>query len=320
MSTELPRSRPLCVGIGEVLWDLLPSGKAIGGASLNVVAHAVQLGARGAIVSEVGDDADGWEIRRRLQVLGVDPTGMRVRPDLPTGLVDVQLDASGVPTFTIRAPAAWDAITMDAGREKLAGEADAVVFGSLAQRDPRSREGIGSFLCALRPGCLKVFDINLRPPFISAPVIIDSLELADVLKLNDAELPVLAEILGLAGNETDRLRALRKRFDLDLVVYTRGEQGSRLLSAAGDESHPGCPANVVDTVGAGDAFTAAVTVGCLRGLELTRLQELANRVAAFVCSQAGAVPLLPKELADAFAETRGRDRTNNINNTNKGVQ
>lgn len=306
MSIDVKALSPLCVGIGEILWDLLPTGKALGGAPANVAAHTAQLGARGAAVSAVGDDPDGHEILKRVQAMGVDASGIQVRHDLPTGAVDVILDKAGVPTFTIRAPSAWDAITMDAALERLAGAADAVVFGSLAQRDPRSREGIGRFLGRVRPGCLKVFDINLRRPFISEPVIRESLERADVLKLNDGELPVLAGMLGLAGDETSQLRAIRQQFDLDLVVYTRGDKGSRMITAQQDESHPGYPACVVDTVGAGDAFTAAVTVGLLDGMDLSRIQDLANRVAVFVCSQPGAVPRLPEELRNNFESHKSR--------------
>jgi fructokinase len=308
MSIDVQPSPPLCVGIGEILWDLLPTGKALGGAPANVAAHAVQLGARGAAVSAVGDDADGREILKRVQAMGVDASGIRIRGDLPTGAVDVALDKAGVPTFTIRESSAWDAITMDAALDRLAHDADAVVFGSLAQRDPRSREGISRFLAKVRPGCLKVFDINLRRPFISEPVIRGSLEQADVLKLNDGELPGLAGMLGLAGDELSQLRAIRRQYDLDLVVYTRGDKGSRMISAQREESHPGYPACVVDTVGAGDAFTAAVTVGLLDGMELSRIQDLANRVAVFVCSQPGAVPRLPEELRKDFETYKSRNR------------
>ena len=302
MSTKDAYS-PLCVGIGELLWDLLPSGKALGGAPVNVAAHAAQLGVRGAAVSAVGDEPEGREILQRLQALGVDASGVQVRNDLPTGAVDVKLEAAGVPSFTIRAPAAWDAIAMDAVLERLAGEAGAVVFGSLAQRDPRSRDAIQTFLRAVRPGCLKVFDVNLRRPFLLPQVILDSLELADVLKLNDEELPVLAELLGLqAEDETARLQAIRKLFNLYLVVYTRGAKGSRMITEYQDESHPVYPVKIEDTVGAGDAFTAAVTVGLLQGMELPAIQELAGRVASFVCSRAGAVPRLPEEIVDAFKQ------------------
>ena len=300
MSIERNTQPPLCVGIGEVLWDVLPSGKALGGAPVNVTAHAVQLGMRGAAVSAVGNDSDGLEILRRLQTMGVDVSDVQVRHDLPTGMVDVALDMAGVPTFTIRAPAAWDAVEMNASLTMLADRADAVIYGSLAQRDPRSRKSIQAFLDATNVGCLKVFDVNLRHPFYDMEIIRDSLKQADVVKLNDTELQVLAGLLGLKGDEDALLYALLTGFDLDVLVYTRGAKGSRMLTADRVEEHPGCLTKVVDTVGAGDAFTATVTAGLLQGMDLSIIQDLANKVGAFVCSQAGAVPYLPEELTEVF--------------------
>lgn len=297
MSTDPSIRRPLCVGIGEALWDLLPTGAALGGAPVNVCAHAMQLGFRASAISAVGDDVEGRNLLLRVKELGIGTEGMQVHRGLPTGAVDVTLDTAGVPCFTIRAPAAWDAVASTPEALRLVREADAVVFGSLAQRDPRSRAAIQSLLAATRPDCLRVFDINLRPPFVDVEVIRASLERAQVLKLSDTELPVLSGLLGLAGDETARLKAIRDGFDLKWVVYTRGAQGSRMLSADEDVTGAPCAARVVDTVGAGDAFTAVVTVGLVQGWDCAKIQARANRVAAFVCSQAGAVPRLPEELA-----------------------
>ncbi len=303
MSESTGSNTPLLVGVGEVLWDLLPGGKALGGAPINVAAHAAQLGVRSAAVSAVGDDDNGREILEKLRSMQVDVTGIRVATGLPTGAVDVTLNPAGMPEFSIRVPAAWDAIGMDVALKQLAAAADAIVFGSLAQRDRRSRESICMFLRAARPACLKVFDINLRHPFYTPEVVFSSLEMADILKLNDTELPVLAGIVGMTGDETALLHALRERFELRLLIYTKGAHGSRLISACEDLVHPGCRVPVVDTVGAGDAFTAAMTVGSLRGMRLGRIQDLASRVAAFVCSQPGAVPQLPMEIREEFAST-----------------
>jgi fructokinase len=296
MSHDARVQAPLCVGIGEVLWDLLSAGRSLGGAPINAAAHAVQLGARGAAVSGVGDDADGRDILERLSALHLDVSGVRVVRGLPTGVVDVTLSESGVPTFSVRTPAAWDAIELDPSIEKLAAAADAVLFGSLAQRDQHSRNAIRQFLQSLRPGCLKLFDVNLRYPYYSLEILRFSLEMATVVKLNDTELPVLADSLGIGGDETTRLHALREQFGLDLAVLTRGEGGSRMVTADRDECHPGYPVRVVDTVGAGDAFTAATAMGLLGGLKLDALQGLANRVAAYVCSQPGAIPLFSEEV------------------------
>jgi fructokinase len=300
LSDDVRSDELLCVGIGEVLWDLLPDGRTLGGAPANVAAHAAQLGARGIAVSAVGDDGDGLDILEQLRLLQVDATGVRIVAGLPTGAVDVKVDEGGLPTFTIRAPSAWDAIEIDERLERLAASADAVVFGTLAQRSAQSRKSIARFLRATRPECLRVFDINLRPPFFSPEVVLQSLEPAGALKLNEDELPILAGMLDLKGDETTILHAVLERFNLDLLVYTRGARGSRVLSPDQEENHGGFPAKVADTVGAGDAFTAAVTVGLLRGFPLGRIQELANRVASFVCSRKGAVPRLPEEITREF--------------------
>lgn len=304
MSNDASLEAPLVVGIGELLWDCLPAGRRLGGAPANVAAHAAQLGVRSAVVSAVGDDPDGREIVAALRALGVATDGIQVARGLPTGRVDVALDAAGAPTFTIRRPAAWDALEFDAALERLAARADAVVFGTLAWRDARARRAIGGFLRAVRSTCLKVFDVNLRPPLIAAEAIRDGLARADILKLNEAELPVVAEIAGVRRAEADPLRALRERFGLQCAVCTFGARGSRIVSADEDLRRPGRRVRVADTVGAGDAFTAVLTVGWLRGAPLVRVHEWANRVAAFVCTQAGAVPRLPSALAGVFADTK----------------
>lgn len=293
---------PVCVGIGEILWDFLPTGKVLGGAPGNVAATAVQLGLHGMVVSAVGDDPYGAEILAIMDRNGVDRTGIRTIKDLPTGAVDVVLDSAGVPTFTIRQPAAWDDLSWNDDMERMAKSADAVVFSTLAQRDPRSRAGITGFLRAARPGCLKVIDVNLRPPFVSEAIITESLNLADVVKCNETELPVVAEMLGLKGDVSALLNGLRSRFDLDLVVYTLGDKGSRMVTSNYDVSHPGFATKVVDTIGAGDSFIGVVTAGLLRGLDLDRIQDLANRVAAFVCTQAGGGPPLPADLVKEFKQ------------------
>ncbi len=290
MSPEQKERSALCVGIGEVVWDRLPAGRALGGAPVNVTAHAVRQGVRGALVSAVGDDEDGREVLRRLSALGVDASAVQVHPGWPTGSVDVTLNAAGVPTFEICAPAAWDGIEMTDGLAALAARADAVVFGSLAQRNEGSRACIQSFLRHAPARCIKVFDVNLRAPWYDRGVLLDSLALSTVVKLNESELPVLGDLLGLRGDETAQLQALRDRFALDAVVYTMGPRGSRILAAAFDAAHPEVDAEIVDTVGAGDAFTATVTTGLLKGLDLATIQAEANRVAAVVCSHAGALP------------------------------
>jgi len=288
--------RPVFVGIGELLWDLLPGGRALGGAPVNVACHAAQLGAAATAASAIGRDALGRGIVERLHGMGMDTGCVQVRRECPTGTVSVALDAAGVPTFTIHKNVAWDHIRLTPELRRRAAQADAVAFGSLAQRGAGSRATIRAVLDATKPSCIRVFDINLRQQFYSAEVVKASLKRATVLKVNDGELPVVGELLRMRGGETALMRALLETHGLRLVVLTKGAHGSRMMTADRDIAHPGCTAKVVDTVGAGDAFTAAVTMGLLRGRELERIQDMANRVAAYVCSQPGAVPVLPGEL------------------------
>lgn len=264
-----------------MLWDLLPSGSVLGGAPANFACHARALGAETTLVSRVGDDEPGREILARLP-----HDAIQVDPKRSTGTVSVTLEA-GQPHYTIHENVAWDAIEPD----MHVREADAVCFGSLAQRSPISRASIQQMVAATRPDALRVFDINLRQSFYSREVIEASLALANVLKLNDAELPVIEEMFALRGIE-----AIAVRFDLRAVALTRGGEGSALWASGRRAEHPGIPTTVRDTIGAGDSFTAALTLGLLAGRSLDRILDHASRVAAYVCSQSGATPPLPPEV------------------------
>jgi fructokinase len=302
-------AKPVVVGIGEVLWDVLPGGKQLGGAPANFAYHANALGAEGVVVSRVGDDDPGREILARLDALALDRSRVSTDPRYTTGRVDVRVDGAGVPEYVIHAPAAWDFIPLDAPLLDAARRADAVCFGSLAQRSPLSRESIRQFLRVTRPTCLRVFDINLRQAFYSRQVLEDSLRACDVLKLNDAELPVVARVLHVVGEPIQSpalstARALLDRYPLRLVAFTRGHAGSLLLARGGETSdHPGIPVpRLADTVGAGDAFTAALVMGLMADRDLDAINAAANRLAAYVCTQPGATPPIPAALA---AEVRG---------------
>jgi fructokinase len=296
-----PNVPPVIVGVGEVLWDLLPAGKQLGGAPANFAYHAAALGARGVVVSRVGDDALGREVLERLQALGLDTAHVTTDPRHPTGTVEVRLDAHGVAEYVIHERVAWDYIPATPLLLDLAARADAVCYGTLAQRSTESRQTIRHFLAATRPdGCLRVFDINLRQQYYSAALVRDLLPLSHILKLNDEELPVVARLLSVAGAGTNVLRQLlRDHPNLRLIALTRGGRGSVLVTQRGEEyDHGGFPADVVDTVGAGDAFTAALVTGLLHPSRpgLVEINAFANRVAAFVCSQPGATPRMPPEL------------------------
>jgi fructokinase len=290
------------VGLGEVLWDLLPGGRQMGGAPANFACHARALGAEARLVSRVGNDDLGRDIIARLDGLGVGTHGMAVDALHPTGTVSVELDA-GQPRYLIREGVAWDFIEVAPDALAAVRAADAVCFGTLAQRSEPSRTSLLSLVNAAPPSALRILDVNLRQNYFSSRLINESFAFAHVLKLNDTELPQLAAMFDLSGDERSQIRQLAERNLLRVVACTRGERGSLLYSDGRWSEHPGLPANVVDTVGAGDSFTAVLTLGLLAGWDLDHINETANLVAAFVCSQPGATPPLPAHLRQLFEPT-----------------
>lgn len=296
-----PLQQRTIIGLGEVLWDLLPTGKQLGGAPANFAYHAHALGARAWVVTRIGQDELGNEILGRFRALGLPTDLISIDPVAPTGTVSVQLSSDGQPRFTIHENVAWDNLEPTEVARAAMAHADAVCFGSLGQRNPKARAAIRSLLAATPPTALRVFDINLRQHYFSREIIESSLSLANVLKINDQELPVLAEMFHLDGNAGQQMAALALRFELLLVALTRGPRGSLLYHRGQFSDHPGTPVKVVDSVGAGDAFTAAMIVGLVQGWELASINRRANEVAAFVCSQAGATPSLPPELRSLFS-------------------
>ncbi len=285
------------VGLGEILWDLLPDGRKLGGAPTNFAYHAQMLGARGVVVSRVGRDSLGDQIVTALQQLGLDAGYVAVDDFHATGTVNVTVDDNGMPDYVITEDVAWDYLVGGEHVLALAAQTDAVCFGSLAQRSPVSRHAICTFLQATPAYCLRIFDINLRQQFFDRETVETALELATVLKLNDEELPAVARLLGLPQTaQTPLLAELARRYGLTLIALTRGSLGSLLYTPDRCSSHGGYPTAVADSVGAGDAFTAALAVGLLRGQDLARINEHASRLASYVCSQHGATPSIPKEL------------------------
>ena len=274
----------------------------MGGAPANFACHAAAFGAEAAIASRVGADQAGAELIRELEALGVSTAGITVDRTHPTGRVDVELDGHGQPHFIIREESAWDHLKADSGLEELMASADAICFGTLAQRSPEARSSILKLVASTPAKALRIFDVNLRQDFFSADLIRNSLKLANVLKLSDSELPVLARLLDLGESVRGQLEALRSRFDLRVIAYTRGPEGSLLWDGANWCEHAGLPAVVKDTVGAGDSYTAVVAIGLLRQWPLVKISETANEVASHVCGCVGAIPPMPEALLRRFRE------------------
>ncbi len=281
------------VGLGEVLWDLLPSGRKLGGAPANFVYHTKSLGAESHIVSAVSKDASGKDILESLNKKKLDTAYVQINEKYPTGTVEVFLDKNGTPDYIIHENVAWDYIENVDSLSRLVSKTDCVCFGTLAQRSFTSRNTILSFLQNTKGNCLRIFDVNLRQKYFSRDIIEVSLGLSNCLKLNDSELQVIKDLFNISGDEETSLIKIIKQFELDLLALTKGENGSLLLSKNGRSYLEPEKVTVVDSVGAGDSFTAGLAVGYLRSLPLNEIHSLANRLASFVCSHNGATPELP---------------------------
>jgi fructokinase len=295
------------IGVGEVLWDLLLTGPQLGGAPANFAYHAHALGAQAQVITRVGKDDYGREIIRRFHEMDLPEPTVQVDETAPTGTAKVSLSGDGLAHFTIQENVAWDYIAVTAETLATASEAHAICFGSLAQRCEPSRNTIQHLVAATPTDALRVFDINLRQRFYSHDLIEESLQLANVLKLNDDELPTLAAMFHLTGSTEDQIGQLAQTFRLRLVALTRGPNGSLLFQKDNDNDEvrwsdcPSRPVKVVDTVGAGDSFTAAMVLGLLRKMDLDEINAIANEVARYVCSQPGATPTMPTEFARRFS-------------------
>lgn len=292
--------QPIVVGLGEVLWDVFPDGAHFGGAPANFACHAAGLGAKAWMVSSVGTDELGDRAVETLQSRGVECRHVARDPVHATGRVLVTLNAAGQASYEFASDTAWDHLPWSDSLESVAASCNAICFGTLGQRSPESRETIRRFVRATPQSALRVFDVNLRQRFFDRETIEESLKIASVLKLNDEELPVVAELCGVgAKGDREILRELISRYHLRLAALTRGPAGSLLMAGDAEDERPAPPATVVDTVGAGDSFTATLVADFLRGLPLDVVNAHANVVAAFVCSQKGATPKLPPDLLEA---------------------
>ena len=291
-------NKPLVIGMGEALWDVLPEGRKIGGAPANFAFHAGQAGMDARVVSAVGRDALGDETLLTLQQKGLN-TDAVARVDFPTGVVQVTLSEGGIPQYDICEGVAWDNIPFTPALDELARNAQAVCWGSLAQRSEVSRNCIYRFLDAMpsEQGRLKVFDINLRQHFYSIDVIEASRQRANVLKINEEELVIVSELLRLGTPQVEQqCRLLMERFSLDMLVLTCGSNGSYIFTPVETSFRVTPLVQVADTVGAGDSFTATLVADLLKGAPVGVAHEHAVQLAAYVCTQQGAMAEWPEAL------------------------
>ncbi len=286
----------IVVGMGEALWDVLPEGKKLGGAPANFAYHVSQFGLDSRVVSAVGEDALGAEILDNFSRKGVKYLIDTV--PYPTGTVQVEIDQAGVPQYEIKENVAWDNIPYTERLEKLARQTKAVCFGSLAQRNVVSRETINRFLDAMPEdeGRLVVFDVNLRQGFYNKEILCHSMKRCNILKINDEELVTVSRLFGYPGIDLqDKCWILLGKYNLKMLILTCGINGSYVFTPGNVSFQPTPKVEVADTVGAGDSFTATFISSLLKGKSVTEAHELAVAVSAYVCTQNGAMPVLPEE-------------------------
>ena len=288
------------VGIGEVLWDLLPSGPQLGGAPGNFAYHAHQLGAKAHVITRVGNDEFGRRAISRFEEMGIDAGTVQVDSHLPTGTASVILGHDGTPQFNIVDDVAWDFLALTDEALKAVRGANAICFGTLAQRTRPAGFVIRQLVDAVPASALRVFDVNLRQGHYNWETLEQSFSIANVLKMNDQELELLSAKLELSGTFYQMISQLAERFELKLVAITRAERGSVLYQDGSWSELSGRKMVVADTIGAGDAFTAALTMGLLHQFNLDDIHRIAADVANFVCCQPGATPTLPAHLKNAF--------------------
>ena len=286
----------IVVGMGEALWDVLPEGKKIGGAPANFAYHVSQFGLPSCVVSAIGDDALGKEIIENFTSKGLDQLIAEV--PYPTGTVQVEIDQTGIPLYDIKENVAWDNIPYTEHLDALAKRTKAVCFGSLAQRNVVSRETINHFLDTMQnhDDSLIVFDVNLRQGFYNKEILCKSMQNCNILKINDEELITVSRMFGYPGIDLqDKCWILLGKYNLKMLILTCGINGSYVFTPGNVSFQPTPKVEVADTVGAGDSFTAAFIASILKGKSVTEAHTIAVKTSAFVCTQKGAMPILPPE-------------------------
>lgn len=284
------------IAIGEFLWDYLPSGKKMGGAAANFAYHAKSAGAHAILVSAIGNDDNGKELVQELDKFHV-PHQLQTSPNYATGKVLVQLDATGKPTYNIVNPVAWDDIQLTTDLQQLiSSDVTALYFGSLIQRNLQNHQLLKTLLPQLAATTKIIVDINLRKGNYHNQTLLFCLEQAQILKLNDEELPIIADLFNIKHDAYTLFNYLHNQYRLELLIYTCGSEGSYLITENEQDYCPSEKITPVDTVGAGDSFMAIASVLYLKGRPLKEINAKANHIAAYVCTQNGPMPKMPADL------------------------
>ncbi|MCM8541993.1 MAG: carbohydrate kinase [Lentisphaeraceae bacterium] len=273
------------LSIGEILWDIFPDKKVWGGAPANFIYHTAQFGADATVYTAVGQDELGKELVEVATKSGIKLKAETV--NAPTGAVNIEVSSDGIPTYSFNENCAWDHIPFTPELQNLCENADLIPFGTLAQRSDTSKQTILKALSSRKSSAKVLFDINLRQDFYSKEIIENSLTHSNFLKLNENEILVIQELTGKSLNELINI------FNLELVILTLGPQGSDIITATQRLHCPATKCSVVDTVGAGDAFTACFIMNYLKGTEIKEAQQLASNFAAYVCEHSGAIIPIP---------------------------
>ncbi|MER0438797.1 carbohydrate kinase [Emticicia sp. W12TSBA100-4] len=285
-------SKKNIVCFGEVLWDLLPTGKIAGGAPMNVAVHANQLGLDAIMISAVGDDELGEGITSFLSSRGLSVSTIQ-KNEYQTGIVEVTLDAKGSPSYEIIQPVAWDFIRLTENAKKAVQVTDALVFGSLALRNEVSKNTLFALQAEAK---LKVLDINLRKPFYTSELADELFKVADIVKVNDEELEMICAWYGQTGDETANAKFLKERYQLKGIIVTRGGNGAFFIDENNEfAEHQGFKVTVNDTIGSGDSFLASFITKWLNGEKPAEALKFACAVGAFVATQKGATPVISEE-------------------------
>jgi fructokinase len=285
----------VAIGLGELLWDLFPTGKKLGGAPANFAYHLNALGIESYPISSIGDDQLGTEILTAINSKSLSKKYLQINSNYPTGIVKIELNDSGIPNYNIIENVAWDYIKMSDDLVEIAKLCNVVCFGSLAQRSDVTKDTMNEFINYTSQNCIRLFDINLRQNYYTNQIIESSLQRSKVFKLNDDELHIVSSIFGFSGTQESIVLQLMKNYCLEVLALTRGNEGSVLYFHDDTSEIKPKQMNIADTVGAGDAFTAGMAFGLLNQLNIERTHIIANNLASFVCSKRGATPTIDSE-------------------------